>query len=586
MLGIIKRLGVLTIYQAPFIIIFMMMMGCINTLQWIHGRMTTYEEGVSIIHLMGNISICFLMAFIVSLAIEISCKKWVKFLCYFITFIMFAFETFLMQNFRTHISSTIFALIIETNKQESEEFLHSFLFSSGSLKTYIILTSYLAATILMEYLWGNIKNRFNNNSISSAIVGFTILPLIILGLYSSIIYIKIWQGVYTGRQDLPNDPFSRTFSAILEKKNDNQHIEQLVKILGNLPSSSLKTELDDSLNLVLVIGESHIKHHSSIYGYRLSTSPFAQHEIERGYLIPWNDVVTPANNTTTVLKNLFCCNNTSNNEPWHDYPLFSAIFKKAGYNVLYWDNQLTLDVGTRGFFQVRNFLYNSQVLDYSFSTNNDKGFEYDHELIEDFSRHINLLKSHNLIIFHLKGQHIDAAQRFPHNATFNRFTIDSINKKESYLTQEKKQRIADYDNATFYNDWVLGKICNLFKSSNTILIYLSDHGDEVYDYRDQFGREFGQFTPQKLHCQFDVPFLFWFSNKYFSRHKEIIEKINSSKDLPYMTDKLCHLLFNIGSVETNYYKMNCDPLSENYSCGKRIVNSNHDYDQILNNSQK
>lgn len=584
MLNPIKQLGIICVRQMPFIIIFMMMMGCINTLQWIHGRMITYEEGVTVFHLFGNISICFLMAFILASIIEASGRMWVKICCYSIAFFMYAFETFLMLNFETHISSTIFTLILETTDQESKEFLHSFLLSPGSLKTYFFLTCYISFTIIFEFLWNRIITRATTKSTISTAVGITIVPLICFGLFSSNIYLKIWNGIYTGRIDLPNDPFSRTYSAIIEKKNDNQNIQKLVNVLENIPLSSLKKEIDDSLNIVLVIGESHIKHHSNIYGYPLQTTPFSQNEFEKGNLIPFYDVVTPANNTTTVLKNLLCCNNTSEGENWQDFPLFPAVFKKAGYNVVFWDNQLSLDVGTRGFFQVRNFLYNPKVLSYSFSFHNSNGFEYDHQLVDDFSGHFNLLKKHNLIIFHLKGQHIDAAQRFPHNKQFTRFTTDSIKRNDQYLTQEKKQRIADYDNATYYNDWILGKICSMFKSSNTILLYLSDHGDEVYDYRDQFGREFGEFTPEKLHCQFDVPFMIWFSDSYQSNHKETIEKLQCSTNHPFMTDKLCHLLFSLGSVETVFYKESCNILSDYYSCGKRIVNATHDYDRIIKES--
>ncbi|EAJ2878826.1 hypothetical protein A0X34_01955 [Campylobacter coli] len=41
-------------------------------------------------------------------------------------------------------------------------------------------------------------------------------------------------------------------------------------------------------------------------------------------------------------------------------------------------------------------------------------------------------------------------------------------------------------NAIYYNDFVVSKIFNYFKNEEPIVFYLSDHGDEVCDFRDFF----------------------------------------------------------------------------------------------------
>ena len=244
------------------------------------------------------------------------------------------------------------------------------------------------------------------------------------------------------------------------------------------------------------------------------------------------------------MKNLLCCNNVGNDESWFKFPFFPAIFKRAGYNVLLWDNQLTLDVNTSGFFGVKNFLYDDRLIELGFTGRNMKGYNFDGELVDSYkSDSSKPLGAHNLILFHLQGQHIDASTRFPHTTEFIKFTLDSIRRNDKYLTQEKKQRIADYDNATYYNDQVINQIIDIYRNTNTLLIYLSDHGDEVYDYRDQFGREFGTFTKEKLKYQFEVPFMIWCSDEYQEKHPDIYEKLTASASKPYMIDKLCHLLF-------------------------------------------
>lgn len=75
--------------------------------------------------------------------------------------------------------------------------------------------------------------------------------------------------------------------------------------------------------------------------------------------------------------------------------------------------------------------------------------------------------------------------------------------------RKKKKEIADYDNATRYNDYVLMQIINRFRNQNTVLLYFSDHGEEVYDYRDHKGRDLSSNTISYnyLKYQHEIPFM-------------------------------------------------------------------------------
>lgn len=571
------------INQLPFIIIFMLLMGLVHMLQWIHGRMVTFEEGITVFRLVGNVAIWFLAAYLLAAIIEGCGKKWVKILLYAITLVMFTIQSFLWANFDTPISSTILTLVAETDQRESEEFLNAFLFSDQSMRVYGIVIGYIIFIILAEWLNKKYLRKYFYKTWIKAAFAIIAIPILLFGVYSSNIYAQTYKGQYTGRMDKPDDPFSCTYFSWCEMHVERNRIKNEVEVTRNIEKPSLNSELDDSLNIVVVIGESYIKHHAQIYGYPHETTPHAKKEVDEGRLIVFNDVVTPANNTTVVLKNMLCCNDVGKGEKWYDTPFFPAIFKQAGYNVLFWDNQLTLDVNTSGFLQVKNFLYDEQLQKMGFTATNKQGFDLDGELIESYKKERNKpLGARNLILFHLQGQHINAATRYPHNEEFTKFTIDSVLRNEKYLTKEKKQRIADYDNATYYNDWVLKQIIDIYRNSNTILLYFSDHGDEVYDYRDQFGREFGTFTPNKLKYQFEVPFVVWCSDIYQERHASTVSLLRQVADRPFMIDKLCHLLFHIGGVNTKYYQQRLDILDDSYQCGKRICNYVNDYDIIMN----
>lgn len=580
---ILDKISKPLINQLPFITIFMLLMGLMHMLQWIHGRMVTFEAGVTVFHLVGNVAIWFMTAYLLAAIIEGFGKRWVKILFYAITLVMFTIQSFLWANFDTPISSTILTLVAETDQRESEEFLNAFLFSEQSMMVYGKLIGYIVFIILAEWLYQKYLRRYFSKAWIRAAFMIIAIPILLFGAYSSKIYVQTYKGQYTGRMDKPDDPFSCTYFSWCEMHVERNRIKNEVEVTKNMEKPSLNSERDDSLNIVVVIGESYIKHHAQIYGYPHETTPHAKKEVDEGRLIVFNDVVTPANNTTVVLKNMLCCNDVGKSEKWYDTPFFPAIFKQAGYNVLFWDNQLTLDVNTSGFLQVRNFLYDEQLQKMGFTATNKQGFDLDGELIESYKKERNKpLGARNLILFHLQGQHINAATRYPHNEEFTKFTVDSVLRNEKYLTKEKKQRIADYDNATFYNDWVLKQIIDLYRNSNTILVYFSDHGDEVYDYRDQFGREFGTFTPNKLKYQFEVPFVVWCSDIYQERHANTVGLLRQVADQPFMIDKLCHLLFHIGGVKTKYYQQRLDILDDSYQCGKRICNYVNDYDIIMN----
>ena len=46
---------------------------------------------------------------------------------------------------------------------------------------------------------------------------------------------------------------------------------------------------------------------------------------------------------------------------------------------------------------------------------------------------------------------------------------------------------------TLYNDYVLKNIIDLFRDKNTVVLYFSDHGEEIYDYRDFNDLEFDSY---------------------------------------------------------------------------------------------
>ena len=171
------------------------------------------------------------------------------------------------------------------------------------------------------------------------------------------------------------------------------------------------------------------------------------------------------------------------------------------------------------------------------------------------------------------GQHFQYYCRYPHGGEFDYFTADSISNNATYLTRAKRQLIADYDNATRYNDYVLNKIIDHYRDKTAILVYFSDHGDEVYDYQDMFGRNWDrQPSSLTLRYQYEVPFVVWYSECYGHKYSHIVNRLNKVAKVPLSLDNICHFLFHLGCVKSIYYNSKLDILSSDYKYPKRVVN--------------
>lgn len=259
-----------------------------------------------------------------------------------------------------------------------------------------------------------------------------------------------------------------------------------------------------------------------------------------------------------------------------------SIFKRSGMEVDYWDNQR---INSRNIydFTLNAFLFNKDIIKMSYHRIAPHAFEYDDQLVTNYEQDKDKAKGkYKFIIFHLMGQHIEAEERYPHGQ-FSRFSAKDIHKETPYMTDDKRLDIAYYDNATYYNDSVVSHIIDLYRNENTVIVYCSDHGEEVYDYRDSKGRidpEPGELR-NCLRYQYEVPFMIWCSNKYKALHPNTIRCIKASLTRPFMTDNICQLLFDLASLQTIYYRPERDIISPRFKPSKRIIYDNIDYDAVM-----
>ena len=459
-------------------------------------------------------------------------------------------ESFLLIRFGTPFSFSVIQLLWETDERECLEFL----------KTYCTAAAFLlpaAACVLLAagYLLAERRHiRFGLRSRKIRI------PLLLLlagcgAFYASRLH---FQYALTRADDFPGEmithktatltPFERLHTSLFwfRRVFSAERADQLLRTLeaAEVESCSFRSPC-----VVVIIGESFNKYHSSLYGYPLPTNPRLEERLRRGELFVFRDVISPANLTTSVLSNLFSPASLGSGQSWTDSPLFPALLKKAGYTTCHLDNQAAgsdygyHDLGLKA-------LFNARSTPFLFSVHNENRHPYDLELLGDYDRIASPRDTPELVVFHLLGQHVGYSDRYPKEEAY--FTPGDIPRQD--LTRQQRQVVADYDNATRYNDRVVDAILARFADRDAIAVYLSDHGEEVYDYRDFFCRSHGlPLTPEVCKYQFEIPFMIWMSDSYRRNRPDVAAQVAGSLDRPFSSDDLSHLLLDLAGIRCRWY---------------------------------
>lgn len=508
-------------------------------------------------------------------------NKSIKLLIYSSFFLLYSVNIFLLFNFKTMISPTIMLLIEETTEGETSDFICNYILTTHSLMAYLFLVVTILVIILGELKTTYLQHLLRKWYFSSILFVFLCyvgmrIPSTVLNFSRLFICEKVSDVEYW-YLDYPPD--SNTLTNILYSviTNSISHIE--IQVSKNSTLGDLgEVKSDTNATILLIIGESFSKYHSSLYGYYRNTNPFLTKEKEKGNLLTFTNVITPYNMTSYVMKNLFSINSILDGENWSDYPIFPVYFKKAGFNVYFWDNQKTKsDISD---YSVFSYIYDSDISKISYTRCNDEIFQYDMDLVKSFFSQIRLKEGKNLLIFHLIGQHAMSETKYPHTAENMYFSSDSIS---GNYTEKQKNEIAHYDNATRYNDSVLAYIISQVRDKDCVIVYLSDHGEEVHDYRNHYGRtQESVKTANILKYQYEIPFMIWCSEKYQLEHQDKITMIKAALDKPFMNDNTCQLLFNLANIKCSKYIPARDPISPLYTPYKvRIVHGSFPYEEII-----
>ena len=535
-------------------------------------------------------------------------RRWIRAFLYIIAYCTSLTDLFCWVKFQSTLNPSMLLLVGETDEREASEFFSSYftsdlIFSSVGLLLLVmlihILTTFLKKVKLspaISYKVTVAKQIINH---SHYILGGVCLVFLGWAIESSahnkkeMVQMFSLDTIGSVEHELTTSdcaqfylPVYRLAFSIFSNELASQQVDRLIEAKDKMSVDSCSFK---SPNIVLIIGESYGKHHSQQYGYFMPTTPRQIKREKSGLLVPFSDVVAPWNLTSFVFKNVFSLHVVGEKGEWCDYPLFPSLFRKAGYHVTFITNQFLPKAKQAVYdFSGGFFLNHPELSEAMFDSRNQQLYRFDRGLLDDYDKNQQQHNTdHNLIIFHLLGQHVKYNQRFPSDR--HHFKAEDYEKKRADLDGKQRNVLADYDNAVLYNDSIVDAIISRFEDKEAIIIYMPDHGEECYEGNRGFicRNHSAAIDYDLAHYEFEIPFWIFCSYKYAAKHPDIYKEIIGAKNRRFMTDALPHMLLYLAGIHTKDYHAEYNILSPQYNeMRPRILKNTTDYDKLTRPSEK
>lgn len=457
-------------------------------------------------------------------------------------------DIFLIANFELIFTSDSIGIMAETTPEEIQSFFATYL----TIPNVLILFCAVCLIVGLA-LW--IARKLTGNKV----LAFTGMAMSLFGalVYAYMVYNHAANGE-GGASVSQLHSFTRTGYAFLNAKSTYESI-QVMRDANRKVTATLQQ--DSVPSIIVVIGESFSVYHSSLYGYSKPTNPLLTERVNDGHLIVFDNAISGSDHTGVVMSLVFKV--TGSNEPDANQVMFPTFFKKTGFKTALVDNQYFVN---KGF----SWITDGGLSDIMFDYRNPEKVDQDIDLlplIPDFA-------DPQMIMIHLMGQHFNYDIRYPKE--YKHFTANDYS---NVLNEEEREVVAHYDNATLYNDFIVDSIIKKYEDKNCIVVYFSDHGEEIYEIDDFMGHGNATKRPT-INYQVRVPFMVWTSPKFQAAYPDVAQRIKESEHKPIITDDLPHFLFDVAGIDTKYYCPELSFINDKYQTTKpRIILGDINYDQ-------
>ncbi len=348
--------------------------------------------------------------------------------------------------------------------------------------------------------------------------------------------IYLYMGVAAVCSAGTNGGYIPAYTTLTRVLNSLRHSTQTLRFTRELTAACREAEATavttPETDFVFILGESFACHHTPLYGYDRPTTPNLSAWSADSSLVVFTDVISPSDNTLNAMK--YMLNMSVVDRGTSSTPIFPVLFRRAGYYTALYENQFT--TGDGDYFQSAPEL---SGICYDFRS--------DRYLADDsiVAAAIRPVGRPGFYFIHLYGQHYYYRDRYP--ASFARFTPDGYDSRR--FTPTQRADLAAYDNATLYNDHIVASIIGKWRDRDAVVVYISDHGEEIHDLSDFFGHGTAKGASDPS-FQLRVPMMVYMTPTFLHRHPEKALAIRRAAPLRATTDDIGHMLMELADIST------------------------------------
>lgn len=352
-------------------------------------------------------------------------------------------------------------------------------------------------------------------------------------------------------EKLPRNLSVGRLAANLKQSYDENRSTAYIDYALASQSVEILADEHDIPKVIFILGESTSRHHMQLYGYDLPTTPNLSRREQAGELTAFSSVTSPHAGTMAVMRTLFSFYDNDAAGMWYDYGNIFDILREAGVHTSWLSNQ-----ESSGFYGSIGRTLASRCDEQAFTSHLahtiDLSERYDEEvlpLLDDAlagDGRTDAEPQSDFIVVHLMGAHEDFKRRYP--ASFARFTAadETGGVRDDAAASQIR---AEYDNAVLYDDYIVDAIIRRVEDQDALVIFLSDHGEEVNDVRDLVGH-----GDESSSWQRDIPMVIWTSAKFRANHPEDVRRICAAKDHAWQSDEMIHTLLDLMKIRVPQYE--------------------------------
>ena len=420
----------------------------------------------------------------------LSINRWIFMLVFPLLFISCAITAYWVYVQDIAISQNLIQVSLETKSD--------IVFDLISLPFIIyLLASILCAAFMVYYHRSIHQNQLKSPLLILAIVGVMSCPVIE--------HIKL--GVFSRRL-----PFNIVFSARDYFRQNNLILKPITQQLEFA---------NDSLSIVFILGESVRADHMQLNGYARNTNPLLA---KRQNIISFSNAYTPNTSTAISVPQILTDAKLTDDYSNPKYSLIDVL--NHAHIETNWIGNQTPEKSYEIFIQQSKF---NTIID---PLHTEMSFQKDYDLqMLPILKKVFSGNKNQFTTLHMMGSHWWYETRYP--ASFRQFK--PVIQSKHIPSNSTQEMLNSYDNTIVYMDHFINETIKHVEKekSNTLVIYLSDHGETLGE------------NGMWLHAQsgkesMNPALVIWYSDKFFEKNPAIVRQLRARSFTPFISKNLAN----------------------------------------------